>query len=214
MLMIPPTKCMVRSHIDFLEHSSINRFGLFLPVKFDLTQSDLTLSRRKNVIQQYSIESVGTRIIDLARTNSHFSFNDASLLHRSCWLVDSPCFTLRHSYSNYSAIVVNKIPHGGGKQLAFSQRITLFFYIVPIDWADSDIFELEVTIPAVHFLLPRSVVDDEFVDLKTLVNDNDIKAWLDLIPNVPEHLAGPIDRQTKLLKNQRDVYKALVNMPK
>jgi hypothetical protein len=192
------------THLDAFEGAE-NRFGLFVPVQFSLAQSDLKIIPNR----EYSIAPVGTRVVDLEKCGSKFSFSDVPLLKRDCWLVDAPILSLRNSPSTYTAIVVNKIPHGGGAQVPFSQRITMFVYLVPMNWDAKSLWELENTIPAIQFLLPQK---GDFCPIDELERDPDVKSWLKRVRGIPEHFLGNVEYQHKVLQNAKNVYSTLKDL--
>jgi hypothetical protein len=178
-------------HLDGMENSDENRYRLFLPIKISSKNSGQGIS---------NLEPVGTRII----SDCNFMFDKSPNIPEEAWKFDTPTTNLIADFQHYSCIVVNKVPHGGGKQVPFSRRVTLFLYIVPMNWID--VKELDITIPAINFLMKWN---DGLVDLKDLNDNEEIKKWIMNVKGSGEHFLGLVDFASKQLKNQKAVVRFL-----
>jgi hypothetical protein len=198
------------THLDGTCSEPVNRYGLFLPLRIAQKQSAFSATRYRNVAP--NLLSVGTRIVDLGHYGELFDWNEAPKYRDlRVWHCDAKSRTLSYSHSNYSAIVVNKIPHGGGAQPPMSHRVTLFLYLVPMNWNET--CELDITIPAVEFLSRRMQNDEEMIDLEC-TNDEAIRQWVRKVPDLYKHFQGEVERAQEILSNRKGFCARLKNMGK
>jgi hypothetical protein len=88
---------------------------------------------------------------------------------------------LHQSPRCYSAIVANKIIHGGGRVPALSHRVTLFLLLSP----KSTFPAYDATIPVSSFLHTNLATGEIMLPSKSIHKD-DIQAWCDVV-NVSFH---------------------------
>ena len=139
---------------------------------------------------------MGTRIVDLEKYDHQFAFDKFPIFEdERIFYADAASKNLYVSYNKYNALVVNKIPHGGGVQLPRSHRVTLFLYIVPDDWTNTE--ELEITIPATEFLLNQ---------------DEEILKWLKILPDIYKHYEGEVESAKKELDKKRKLVLSMKKM--
>lgn len=175
-----------------------------MPVKIEFKNSELVLNHRE---ENCNMSPIGTRVVDIASYGSFFSFEENTEFNNDqIWGPNAKSFNLNVNYNKYSTIVVNKIPHGAGNQPPLSHRVTLFLYIVPIDWKND--VELDVTIPALDFLIKNEVDDPELVDLSSL-NNSLIQEWKKLLPNLNVYYEGELDRVKLIYENKKKLVELL-----
>jgi len=190
------------THLDAECDAIENKFGLFLPIEIPLTKSEMFSLVPE---EKMNLQPVGTRIVDLPVAGGTFNFTGLSHLPPAVWKFNAPTRNLRTNFSQYASIVVNKVPHGGGLQRPFSERLTLFLYIVPLQW--SSLFELNVTLPAIEFLMKSDKFD--MIDIADLKTNKDIGEWLQNVRGAHEHFKGLVDDAKQKKRNLETVVQCL-----
>jgi hypothetical protein len=187
-------------HLDAIENSSVNRYGIFLPVLFNTKQAG------EGIV---NIGPVGTRIVKY----SNFQFNQAPNIPQDAWFFDSPTTNIDVDYTKYACVVVNKVPHGGGKQLPFSRRITLFLYIVPTEFQEDILTsELETTISALYFLMKSHRDDNGIVDINSFKMDEEVKKWVRFVKGSHQHFSDDLKLAQMAVKNSKDIIRAIKDL--
>ena len=151
-----------------------------------------------------NIGPVGTRVVN--HKHSHFQFSKEPNIPRDAWFFDSPTENIDVDYNKYACVVVNKVPHGGGKQLAFSRRITLFLYIVPIEFQEEILItELETTISALYFLMKLHRDENGIVNINSFRNDEEVKKWVRFVKGSHQHFSDDLTLAQMAVKNSKDI---------
>lgn len=159
--------------------------------------------------EECNLEPVGTRIVDLDQYDHFFDFeSEPDFSDERIFYRDAISKNLYISYKKYNALVVNKMPHGGGIQPPRSHRGTLFLYLVPMNWKDE--FELEVTIPATDFLFKMK---DNNIDFNSF-NNIRIKEWSEVIPDIFQHYDGEVDEAKRVYEEKKKLQKYIKDICK
>lgn len=185
-------------HLDIAPDSSENHVVVALPVRLDSDPSLAWQAVGTSVVKgcRFSWTQEPDFDLDLCKVSTRFaiffvlvSLTSSLLLFLRALLcfpflsyrpsyseVTAPCRELHQTPRCYSALVANKILHGGGLIPARSKRATLFLLFSPP--ATYPLYE--DTIPATTFLMTDENTGELMLPSKTAL-EKDIQGWCDVV---------------------------------